>query len=156
MNRKLNDFGRINRNGSRRGYSRGMGREGGLIDRKFQRLNDMRQDKFRDAMEDNRGRFRANSNGFRDDFRGNIAGYRDQIQKDKSEGNVHEKHAEFRGDDDDRNNFTEKFHERQVDYRKNVHSKTSDDDLHGDRDDLRRDRDSFRTKSANLRDHYRG
>ena len=108
MNRKQNDFGRIN---SRISQFGGYNRDG--------RDHRGNHDKFRDRLDGSRGGYRSKGNGFRDDFRGNMAGFRDDMRR--SGKNVNETTRDVYvtpGKD----NFSEDFHERQVDYRKNVHS----------------------------------
>jgi len=132
MDKKFNDF---NRHG-----------------RRFDRFDEFKRDKFRGIMSDARNKYHNGSNGFRDGFRSNISGFRDDL---RDSGSVREKEVVRDRDRDDGNNFSEKFHERQVDYHKDVRSKQSDDDLHDGRDDMRRDLDDIRGRGKGFQDEFR-
>jgi E3 ubiquitin-protein ligase DOA10 len=144
MDRKFNDFNKFNHD--RRRPSRGAPDRDDFMGRKFDKFNGFGRERPRSSVDEARGRMRMNNNGFRDKSRASMAGFRENLEKDKSEESVHETEAVRDGSDDD--NYTEKFHERQVDYRKNVHTNKSDDDLRGERDDLRRDRDVYRKREV--------
>jgi len=86
---------------------------------------DFNRDKFRKTIEDVRRKSRAGS----DDFRRNL---RDQNRPEPKSYNrpgpkAYERkpsgHCYY---DPDRENFTEEFHERKVDYKKDVHTKRED------------------------------
>lgn len=137
MDSRYNGFNRFNQNNFGRG---GCARECPYGEdfraRKFDKYNQFNRDQFRD------------------NFRGNIAGFRDNLQRDKAEKSFHEKEecCDALGED----GYSEKFHERQVDYHKNVHTKQSNDDLRGERDDLRRGRDDARCKGRGFQQDFRG
>lgn len=100
MNRKLNDSRSFNRPYRSRGFS---------------------GSDYRSRLDDARGGFRANGDGFRDSFRDNIAGFRDDLRRrdaDRDTANLHDR--EISRDAPDKDNFSENFHERLVDYRKDV------------------------------------
>ena len=99
MNRNRNDFGRVNS--------------------RIPQLGGYNRDQFRDRLNGSRGGYRSKGNGFRDDFRGNMAGFRDNLRR--SGKNVNETTRDVHTTPG-KDNFSEDFHERQVDYRKNVHS----------------------------------
>ena len=127
MDRRLNGYNSFNRNNFGRGYAREFPNEEDFMARKLGRYGS------------NHDRFsRDGRDNYRDNFRGNIRGMRDNLPRE----NVHESQATR--DDSDQNGYTEQFHERQVNYHKNVHTKQSDDDLCEDRDDIRRGRDNIR------------
>ena len=120
MDRKFNDFNKWGR--------------------RLDRFDDFRRGKFRGVMEDARRKYHNGSGDFRDSFRRNLPEYRDDSPVQNE--NVREKEATRDGDDS--KNFSEKFHERQVDYHKDVRSKQSDDALRDSRDDMRRGLDAMR------------
>ena len=120
--------------------------------RRFDRFDDFKRDKFRGIMGDARSKYHNGSNSFRDGFRNNITGFRDNL---RDNGSVSEKEVIRDKDDGDDNNFSEKFHERQVDYHKNVRTNQSDGDLRGDREDMRRDLDAMRGKGKGFQDDFR-
>lgn len=100
MDRKFNDFSKFKRGKDYPGSDR---------------------DKFRGMIEDVRGRSRANSDAFRDGFRGNAANFRENLRRDKAREKPGEEKAVVR--EEDKDGFTEDFHERQVDYHKDVRKK---------------------------------
>jgi hypothetical protein len=133
LDRKFNDFNKFNQNDFRRGgYAR----------------DHQNEDSFRPRRPDRYAR--PNRDKFRDNFRGNIRGMRENLPRE----NIHETQTDC--DDDDRDGYTEKFHERQVEYHKNVHTKQSGDDLREDRDDLRRGRDMTRGRGRGFQEDFRG
>ena len=77
---------------------------------------DFNRNKMRHTIEDVRRKSRAGSDDFRRSFKG----------KPHADEKVFERKADRRYNDDDRENFTEEFHERQVDYQKNVRTKRED------------------------------
>jgi hypothetical protein len=112
MDRKYNDFNKFNRGSPRRGYSRAL------------QPRELDRDKFRSAMEDARWKFRSGSDGARH-------GLRKNFPQDKSGGKTRERdrEKEINRDDFDHDNFTEEFHERQVDYHKGFRKKKNDEDF---------------------------
>ncbi|MCL2105628.1 MAG: hypothetical protein FWH26_00970 [Oscillospiraceae bacterium] len=107
MDRKFNEFNKFNRGNSRRSPSRGISRR---------------------MMDEVRRKLHAESEAFRGGFRDNVMGLRDNLQKDKFDGKLRGKDAEVRGGSDGRD-FTEDFHERQVDYHKGFRNKKTDEDF---------------------------
>jgi len=84
------------------------------MDKKF---NDLGRDKFRAMIEDVRRKSRAGCDDFRRAFRGNVLGFRENLQKNKSGDKLRGKGDDIR-EDSGKADFTEDFHERQVDYHK--------------------------------------
>ena len=82
------------------------------------------RDKFRQTIEDVRRKSRAGS----DDFRRNLRGQQEQSPRRRPEPCMPEKNHSCRRcyDDPNRENFTEEFHERKVDYKKDVRTKRED------------------------------
>ena len=75
------------------------------------------RDKFRKSIEDVRRKSRAGSDDFRRSLRG----------QNRPEPKCYERKNDCRCyEDPDRENFTEEFHERKVDYKKDVHTKRED------------------------------
>jgi len=119
MDKRFNGINKFNQGNSRRGYAREFPGEERYMGRKFDRFGQHGRDRFRGSMLD-----------ARDNFRGNMAGFRNQLERGESEKNVHERHAGR--DDCGKDSYSENFHERQVDYRKNVHTHKSDEQDRGD------------------------
>jgi len=139
MDRTFNGFNKFNHSNAGRGYAREYPNEEGFRPRKFNRYG-------------SGSRYQLGRDNFRDNFRGNmqnLKGMRENLPKE----NIHEKHVDR--DEDGKDGYTEKFHERQVNYHKNVHTKQSDDDLREDRDDLRRGRDMIRGKGRGYQGDFR-
>ena len=113
MDRKFNEFNKFNRDSNRAPSRR--------------RPDDVSRDKFRDMVEDVRMRSRAGSDDFRSNFRDNIMGMRENAQKGKADEKLRGEKAGDR-DDSDKEGFIEEFHERQVDYHKDVRKKKNDEE----------------------------
>ena len=119
MDRKFSGYNKFSQGYSGRANAREFPGGDRYSGRKFDRYNQFGRDRFRGSMLD-----------ARDNFRGNMAGFRRQIACGEPEKVIHERHADRDGCGND--SFSENFHERQVDYRKNVRTHKSDEDDRGD------------------------
>lgn len=130
MDGRYGDFNKFNRGDFRRGPSRGGSRGSD-------------RDHLRGMMEDVRKKVRANSEDFRDAFRGNVMGSRDNIQRNRLEEKSRRDTRDTADgrDGDDKEGFTEEFHERKVDYHKDVRRKKADDDGRETQEETRAARD---------------
>lgn len=101
-----------------------------------------------------RGQFQKMKN----DFRRNYHGQRDEIRDGHRGADGYRNGFNGRGGDADSDNYTEEFHDRKVDYQRDVRTNDSDDDgRNGFRERGRASfGDDFRAEDDGFRNRFRG